>query len=165
MSDDFAIASKFRTLTGLPGALARFFLCSITVLGSLWGLGLQHYLPWAFFNQQYLGLFFALAMASVFLLVKARPKESGTSVPWHDWLFTGAALAAGGYVAVFYPTLAYRLGVLSPDRWILGGIAVALVLEAARRVAGGTLAWVALGCVLYANLAYLFPGLLYARGS
>ena len=165
MSDDFAIASKFRTLTGLPGALARFFLCSITVLGSLWGLGVQHYLPWAFFNQQYLGLFFALAMASVFLLVKARPKESGTSVPWHDWLFTGAALAAGGYVAVFYPTLAYRLGVLSPDRWILGGIAVALVLEAARRVAGGTLAWVALGCVLYANLAYLFPGLLYARGS
>jgi TRAP transporter 4TM/12TM fusion protein len=165
LSDDFAIASKFRSLTGFPGALARFFLCSITVLGSLWGLGVQHYLPWAFFNQQYLGLFFALAMASVFLLVKAGAKASAESVPWYDWLFVAGALAAGGYVAVFYPTLAYRLGVLSPDRWILGGIAVLLVLEAARRVAGGTLAWVALGCVLYANLAYLFPGLLYARGS
>ena len=165
MSDDFAIASKFRSLTGLSGALARFFLCSITILGSMWGLGLQHYLAWAFFNQQYLGLFFALAMASVFLLVKARPKESGERVPWHDWLLAAAALAAGGYVAVMYPTLAYRLGVLSPDRWILGGIAVIVVLEATRRVAGGTLAWVALGCVLYANLAYLFPGLLYARGS
>jgi TRAP transporter 4TM/12TM fusion protein len=165
LSDDFAIASKFRSLTGLSGALARFFLCSITILGSMWGLGLQHYLAWAFFNQQYLGLFFALAMASVFLLVKARPKESGERVPWHDWLLAAAALAAGGYVAVMYPTLAYRLGVLSPDRWILGGIAVIVVLEATRRVAGGTLAWVALGCVLYANLAYLFPGLLYARGS
>ena len=165
MSDDFAIASKFRSLTGFSGALARFFLCSITILGSMWGLGLQHYLAWAFFNQQYLGLFFALAMASVFLLVKARPKESGERVPWHDWLLAAAALAAGGYVAVMYPTLAYRLGVLSPDRWILGGIAVIVVLEATRRVAGGTLAWVALGCVLYANLAYLFPGLLYARGS
>jgi len=165
LSDDFAIASKFRSPTGFPGALGRFFLCSITVLGSFWGMGVQHYLPWAFFNQQYLGLFFALAMASVFLLVKARAKDSATDVPWHDWLLTAAALGTGGYVAVMYPTLAYRLGVLSPDRWILGGIAVLLVLEAARRVAGGTLAWVALGCVLYANLAYLFPGLLYARGS
>jgi TRAP transporter 4TM/12TM fusion protein len=165
LSDDFAIASKFRSLAGFPRVLARALLSSITVLGSIWGMGLQHYLPWAFFNQQYLGLFFALALASIFLVIKARPKESGARVPWHDWLLAAAAVAAGGYVTVMYPTLAYRLGMLSPDRWILGGLAIILVLEAVRRIAGGTLAWVALGCVLYANLAYLFPGLLYARGS
>jgi len=165
MSDDFSSSSKFRTLSGVARALARLFLCSLTVLGSFWALGIQHSLPWAFFNQQYLGLFLALALASVFLSVKARAKEPGDRVPWHDWIFAAAGLVVGGYVAVMYPIIAYRLGVLSPDRWILGGLAVLLVLEATRRVAGGTLAWVALGCILYAKFGYLFPGLLYTKGS
>ena len=41
-----------------------------------------------------------------------------------------------------YPTIAYRLGVLSPERWILGGLAILLILEATRRVAGWALVWV-----------------------
>ncbi|HEY2987233.1 MAG TPA: TRAP transporter fused permease subunit [Candidatus Binatia bacterium] len=165
MSDDFSSASKFRSLSGAARALSRALLSSITILGSFWALGIHHSLPWAFFNQQYLGLFLALALASVFLGVKATSKERGDRVPWHDWLFAAAGLAVGGYVAVMYPIIAYRLGVLSPDRWILGGVAVLLVLEATRRVAGGTLAWVALACILYAKFAYVFPGLLYAKGS
>ena len=64
-----------------------------------------------------------------------------------------------------YPTIAYRLGVLSPDRWILGGLAILLILEATRRIAGWGLVWCAVPCILYAKFAYLFPGLLYAKGS
>ena len=86
-------------------------------------------------------------------------------MPWYDALLAIASLVVGLYVTIFYPTIAYRLSDLSPERWILGGIAVLLVLEAARRVAGGTLAWIALACVLYAKFAYLFPGLLNAKGS
>ena len=77
----------------------------------------------------------------------------------------GAFAMVGGYVAVMYPTIAYRLGELTPDRVLLGSSAVLLVLEAARRLAGGTLAWVALACILYAKFAWLFPSLLYAKGS
>jgi TRAP transporter 4TM/12TM fusion protein len=165
VSDDSSISSKFRSLSGISRSVVRLLLSSLTILGSLWALGVHHNLPWAFFNQQYLGLFLALALASAFLAVKARPKEPGDRVPWYDWFFAAASLVVGGYVAVMYPIIAYRLGVLSPDRWILGGIAVLLVLEATRRVAGGTLAWVALACILYAKFAYLFPGLLYAKGS
>jgi TRAP transporter 4TM/12TM fusion protein len=165
VSDDFSTASKFRTLSGVSRSIVRLLLCSLTILGSLWALGIHHSLPWAFFNQQYLGLFLGLALSSVFLGVKARAKEPGDRVPWYDWFFAAAGLVTGGYVAVMYPTLAYRLAVLSPDRWILGGLAVLLVLEATRRVAGGTLAWVALACILYAKFGYLFPGLMYARGS
>ncbi len=165
MSDDFSAANKFRSLTGTARALVRLLLSSLTILGSLWALGVHHSLPWAFFNQQYLGLFLALALASIFLGVKARAKEAGDRVPWYDWFCAAAGLVVGLYVTVFYPTIAYRLGVLSPDRWILGGLAVLLVLEATRRIAGGTLAWIALGSVLYAKFAYLFPGLLYAKGS
>ena len=165
MSDDATSSSKFRSLSGFSRAVAHILLASVTLLGSLWALGVQHYLPWAFFNQQYLGLFLALGLASIFVVVKSRPGEAGDGVPWYDWLCAAAGLVVGLYVAIFYPIIAYRLSVLSPDRWILGGLAVLLVLEAARRVAGGTLAWIALASVLYAKFAYLFPGLLYSRGS
>jgi TRAP transporter 4TM/12TM fusion protein len=165
VSDDTSTSNKFRSLSGAARFFERLFLGGLTVLGSLWCLGVHQYLPWAFFNQQYLGLFLALGLASIFVSVKARAKEAGDRVPWFDWLFTFSGIAVGLYVTIFYPTIAYRLGILSPDRWILGGLAVFLVLEAARRVAGGTLAWLALACVLYAKFAYLFPSLLYAKGS
>jgi len=166
MSDDTgSSATKFRALSGSARVLERLLFGGITILGSLWGLGVQHYLPWTFFNQQYLGLFLALGLASIFVAVKAYPKESGERVPWYDWFFALAGMVVGLYVAVFYPIIAYRLAELSPERWLLGGLAVLLVLEAARRVAGGTLAWIALACVIYAKFAFVFPGLLYAKGS
>ncbi len=165
MSDDFSSATKFRSLSGPARILERVLLASLTILGSFWALGIQHSLPWAFFNQQYLGLFLALALASIFLGVKARAKEPGDRVPWYDWFCAAAGLLVGLYVTVFYPTIAYRLGVLTPERTILGALVVLLVLEATRRVAGGTLAWVALACVLYAKFGYVFPGLLYTKGS
>ena len=125
MSDDFlSTPTKFRSLSGASRILEQLLLGSLTVLGSLWALGIHHSLPWAFFNQQYLGLFLALSLASIFVAVKARAKETGDHVPWHDWFFAVAGVLVGLYVTVFYPTIAYRLGVLSPDRWILGGLAV-----------------------------------------
>jgi TRAP transporter 4TM/12TM fusion protein len=72
---------------------------------------------------------------------------------------------AGGYVTVMYPTIAYRLGVLSPERWLLGGMAILLILEATRRVVGWALVWVAVPIILYAKFAYLLPGILNSRGS
>ena len=163
MSDEFAAASRFRSLSGTPSSLLRWLLTALTLLGSLWALEVHRYLPWTFFKQQYLALFLALALSSVFLAVKARTKEAGDRVPWYDWIFAAGGLLVGLYVVVMYPTIAYRLGILSPDRWIMGGLAVLLILEATRRVAGGTLAWLALAVVLYAKFAYLFPGIFYAK--
>jgi TRAP transporter 4TM/12TM fusion protein len=64
-----------------------------------------------------------------------------------------------------YPTIAYRLGILSLDRVLLGGLAILLILEATRRLAGWALVWVAVSVILYAKFAFLFPGILYAKGS
>jgi TRAP transporter 4TM/12TM fusion protein len=74
-------------------------------------------------------------------------------------------LLAGGYVTIMYPTIAYRLGVLSPERWLLGGMAILLILEATRRVVGWALVWIAVPIILYAKFAYLLPGILNSRGS
>jgi TRAP transporter 4TM/12TM fusion protein len=64
-----------------------------------------------------------------------------------------------------YPTIAYRLGVLAPERWLLGGMTILLILEATRRVVGWALVWIAVPIILYAKFAYLLPGILNSRGS
>ena len=165
MTDDLPVVSKFRSLTGASKKLVTGLLFALTILGSLWALEIHHYFPWAFFKEQYLGLFLALALVSVFLGIKARKKESGDHIPWHDWFFAGGALVICAYVVILYPTIAYRLGILSPDRWILGGIAILLILEATRRLVGWSLVSLALVFILYAKFAYMLPGQLYAKGS
>ena len=39
-----------------------------------------------------------------------------------------------------------------------GFLAIVLILEAVRRVAGWALMWIALACILYAKFAWLLPG-------
>lgn len=165
MSETLTGITKFRSLRGTPKAIVRFLLMSLTILGSLWALELQNFLPSALFREQYLGLFLALGLASVFLGVKARAMEPEGYVPWYDWLLAGAGFVVGGYVAVMYPTIAYRLGILSPERWLLGGLAILLILEGTRRLVGWSLVVLAVSFILYAKFAHLFPGLLYAKGA
>jgi TRAP transporter 4TM/12TM fusion protein len=157
--------SKFRRLSGGPRAVEGVLLVTLTLISATWATQVHHHLPWAFFNEQFLGLFLGLSLASVFVAVKARRGEAGDRVPVLDWVLSALGLVVGGYVTVMYPTIAYRLGELTAERVTLGALAVLLVLEATRRLAGGTLAWVALGCILYAKFAWLMPSLLYAKGS
>ena len=164
MSDELAATpDSFRNLTGVPAVILRTLLITITVLGSLWALEIHHHFEVTFFKQQYLALFLALGLGSVFLAVKAFPKQTSNRVPWYDWLLALGGLAIGLYVTILYPTIAYRLGILSPDRWIFGGLAILLLLEATRRVAGGTLAWLALGVILYTRFAEYLPGIFYSK--
>ena len=165
MSDDLATTTKFRSLSGAPAKLARLLLCALTLLGALWALEIHDAFSWTFFKEQYLGLFFALVLASIFINVKARSSDADDVIPWHDWLLAIAGLIVGGYVTVMYPVIAYRLGVLSPERWILGGMAILLILEATRRVVGWALVWITVPIILYAKFAYFFPGILKANGS
>ncbi|MBI4608785.1 MAG: TRAP transporter fused permease subunit [Candidatus Rokubacteria bacterium] len=158
-------SSKFRELSGPARLLERTLLVALTLLGASWALEIHHAFPWTFFKEQYLGLFLALALAIVFLSVKERARAPGHRVPGYDWCLSLGGLAAGLYVVARYPTIAYQLGVVTWDKVLLGGLAIVLVLEATRRLVG----WVMVGLgalfILYAKFAYLFPGLLYARGS
>ena len=165
MADDFDPATKFRSLTGAARAIETTLVFALTLVAAAWAGEVHVFLNLTFFKEQFLGLFFALGMAGVFLRVKAKITEPDKRVPWYDWLCCVGSLVTGLYVTVMYPTIAYRLGILSPERWLLGALAVFLILEATRRVAGWALVWVAVTCILYAKFAYLFPGLLYAQGS
>jgi len=156
---------KFRSLAGPARAVERGLLLTLTVVGGLWATQVHHYLPFAFFNEQYLGVFLGLGLAPVFLATPASPRAPQTRVPWYDWLLAAGALAAGAYVAFLYPTIAYTLGIITWDKLALGVIAVVVALEAVRRLAGWALMWIAVACLLYAKFTWLFPGLFNARGS
>ena len=159
------ILPKHRALGGPGRRVERALLVLLTVVGAAWALGAQHWLPWALFNEQYLGLFLGLGLAPVFLATRVSPRAPQHRVPWYDWLLAAGAFAAGLYVFLSYPRIAYTLGVASWDKVLLGAVAVAVVLEAVRRLAGWALMWIALVCILYAKFAFLLPGLFYARGS
>ncbi len=158
-------SSKLRALTGAPRVAERTLLSAVTLLGALWSLEVHHYLPWAFFKEQYLGLFLAVALAAGFLSVKGHARAPTHRVPWYDWLLALGGIAVGLYVTVRYPTIAYQLGILTWDKVGLGALAILLVLEATRRLVG----WVMVGLggvfILYAKFAYLIPGLLGGKGS
>ena len=159
------VVTKFRTLEGPARTAERLLLLALTMVGAFWATQVHHYLPFAFFNEQYLGLFLALGLAPVFVCTRASARAPATSVPWYDWLLAAAALTVGGYVAVMYPTIAYTLGIITWDKLGLAIVAIVVVLEAVRRIAGWALMWIAVVCLLYAKLAWLFPGMLNARGS
>jgi TRAP transporter 4TM/12TM fusion protein len=165
VSDDFNPAVKFRALHGPAKIIERSLIFALTLVSAAWAGELHVFTNITFFKEQFLGFFFAFGLAAVFLRVKSRVTETGTTVPWYDWLCCAGSLAAGLYITVMYPSIAYRLGILSPERWILGGLAVLLILEATRRVAGWALVWVALLFIFYTRFAYLFPGLLNAKGA
>jgi len=159
------VIAKFRTLDGPARTVERILLFTLTLVGGAWATQLQHYLPWAVFNEQYLGLFLGLGLAPVFLCVRAGARAPNDRVPWYDWTCCAAALVVGGHVALRYPTIAYSLGTLTWDKVTLGVLAVVLVLEGVRRIAGWALMWIAVACVLYAKFAYLLPGIFHAKGS
>lgn len=157
--------SKFRALTGAAKVVERSLLSGLTLIGAAWALEVHHAFLWTFFKEQYLGLFLALALGAVFLSVKPHARVPGHWVPWYDWLLSLSGLAAGGYIVIFYPAIAYHLGVVTWDKVVLGGLAILLVLEATRRLVGWVMVGLGAASILYAKFAYLFPGLLYAKGS
>ena len=159
------VLPKFRSLGGAARGIERVVLVAVTVTGACWALGLQYHLPIALFNEQYLGLFMGLGLAGVFLVVKAHPGAAHDRVAWYDWIGAAGALGVGLYITILYPSMSYSLASLSWDRLVPATLAIVLVLEATRRIAGWALMWIALACVLYAKFGWLLPGPLYAKGS
>jgi TRAP transporter 4TM/12TM fusion protein len=155
---------RSRELTGLAAWLAKFILIAMPITGIFFLLGLPERIGWLVFNEQYLGLFLALALCVTFILIPAGRWDKSHRVHWYDWLGALAGLVVGLYVFVQYPELANSLGDISTDRVILGCITVLLLAEACRRLVGWPLVIIAACFLFYGFFAYLFPGDFYGRG-
>jgi TRAP transporter 4TM/12TM fusion protein len=155
---------KFRSLDGFSGGLARTFLTSIPIACILYVADVQTYLGVQIYKEQYLGLFLALFLSSVFLKVPATRSSPRDRVVWYDWVLIVISLVIFGNVMLNYRELVVMVGFAAPSEVIMGFLAVALLFESARRIIGIPLVIIGLVLVLYARYAFLFPGLLNARG-
>ena len=75
-------------------------------------------------------------MLMTFTLFGARKASERRRVPWYDWILGLTGFAIGLYHYVFEVDLIQRAGDPSMTDIMVGGVAVALVFEAARRIMG-----------------------------
>ncbi|MGB7947903.1 MAG: TRAP transporter fused permease subunit, partial [Candidatus Binatia bacterium] len=157
-------SARSRELHGALAWAANGALVAIPVVGVFFLLDVPQKIGWLAFNEQYMGLFLALALFATFLLIPTRPGTTHDSVPWYDLIAAVAGLGAGLYVFIEYPTLVDTLGEITQARVILGTLTVLLLAEATRRLVGLPLVVIAAAFVFYAFFAYVFPGDFYGRG-
>lgn len=165
MTDADAPSPRYRTLTGLPRWILRVTRVTIPVVGVLFVLDVQSYLGMVLYREQYMGLFLALVLGSIFLAVPARRGRERNRVPWYDMVLCMAGLAIGLYIALLYPRVIFQVAYPTPDKIILGIAGILVVLEATRRTTGWSLVIVAAAFILYARFTHFMPGAFYARGA
>jgi len=165
VSEEGVVAVRYRTLQGPARWLELCLLCLIPITGALFVLEVPYFLGITIFREQFLGLFLALVLGGAFLTRPAGKRASMTSVPWYDWLLVLAGLAVGLFIVVRYPSMAYQMAVITPTKWLLGAVAIVLVLEGCRRLVGWILTALVLAFVLYGRFGNLFPGLFQSRGA
>ena len=146
--------SAYRRLTGIPGKLVFWFAVA-----------------WSVF-QLYTGLFgtfpstlqraphLAAALTLVYLLYpvkRGKSIEATSHIPWYDYILAAASVFVGSYHIIFYDQLLLRAGSFTQVDVIISVMAIFLLLEAARRVAGMVIVTVASVFLVYAFLGQHLP--------
>jgi len=155
-----SFGSRFRPLRGLAKLFHDGLLLALAVLGAVWSLEIHSDLGIIIFKEQFLALIFMIGMTAVFLSIPARAGDNDARTPWYDWGLAALSAGVSGFVLFHYHVIRDDLGLLSPERSILGTIAVLLVLEATRRIAGWALVVLAAALIFYAKFSNIFPGFL-----
>lgn len=112
--------------------------------------------------QRSIHLSFGLCL--IFLLYPARKEWPRNKVHPVDAIFAILGAAAPMYIIVFYQELVLRAGTVTTMDYIVGLIAIILVIEAARRVVGWPIITIAFLFILYALFGRQIPGQLAHRG-
>ncbi len=156
--------SRFGSLAGASGLFVRILLIAIPVAGFVFIIDIPGYLGRPVIIEQYLGLFIALVLGTVFLMFPATGKHPRNRVPWYDWILSSLGFVVGLNVTFFYPRILLSIIFTTPGRSILGFIAILLILEGARRVVGWVMVVFGAVFIFYAHFSYLFPGVFYSPG-
>ena len=148
VSDDKDVSnkvSKRRTLHGFSGKIISILAVSLAVF--------QLYT--AFFGvlptMQQRSFHVAFILAMIFLLYPGAKSSLRNKISLVDWVLALAAAGCSLYVFLSYEDIALRAGIVYNYELVLGGIFIALVFEAGRRVLGYVLPSF---CFLFLPFAY-----------
>jgi TRAP transporter 4TM/12TM fusion protein len=150
MDDEAGRIQQLERVRGVSGWIVKVILCLVTVVASLYCLGVHDYLKLTLFVEQYVGFNLALILVAVFLAVPARKSSKQLNVPWYDLILAIGGLIVGGYIMIKYPSIAANSGFVAPIHVVLGVIALVLVFEAVRRTVGWALVILTAVLILYA---------------
>lgn len=150
--------SAFRRLSGFQKRLVS----AIAILFSLFQVytGAMGVLPAQLQRSIHLAFVFVL----IYLLYPFSSKMNKNGFYWVDVILAAVSGACALYITVNYETLIYRAGDYTALDYIVGGIAILLVIEAARRVVGLPIAVIASIFLIYAKVGPYMPGFLNHRG-
>lgn len=104
------------------------------------------------------------AMALIFLLYPMHKNAAVNRLPIYDAILALLSIFVGLYWTFEYNELVRRAGMYNDLDFIVGGLAILLVLEIARRVVGVPIVVIAVTFLLYALYGNHMPGFLEHRG-
>ena len=147
----------YRNLDGPLNTAVRWTFVAIPLVGCFFVMDVPFYLNWGILREQYYGLMLAMLLPCTFILVPMKKNQPRNRVPWYDKILALLGIVVGLYLAFFYGRIMFDLGSVTPDRVIIGTIALALILEATRRTATLLLAIFGLVFIILPHLARLIP--------
>jgi TRAP transporter 4TM/12TM fusion protein len=156
--EKYDIESSTRKLTGFAGWLVYLVLIAF----SLFQLYTGAFGVYTAYIQRTIHLGFALSL--IFLLFPAGRKGNKRRVAWYDWILVLLSVVVAGYWPVFYEVLVQQIGGIDGAQMVVGGIAILLVLEAARRAVGLPITVISIFFIIYAIFGQQMPGMLAHRG-
>ncbi len=150
--------SVFRSLTGFWGG--AIFLLSVAF--SLFHLYTAAFGQLAPQLQRSIHLGFTLSL--VFLMYPLHVGADRSRLHWPDILLAALSMWVCAYVIINYDAIVVQVELPSAVDIVHGGLAILLVLEAARRIVGLPIMLVAVCFLAYAKLGNHIPGMLGHRG-
>lgn len=142
--------------------IASVLAVAITLVAVAVALRVPQALGWALYPQQLVAMILALVLPLAYLTRRAFAFQSGEAVPWYDVVFAVLSLATVSYIAIYYQSIVNAVFLSPLQTYLPGSLAIVLLLEAVRRVAGWPLASLIGICFLYALLGELLPGRIQA---
>jgi TRAP transporter 4TM/12TM fusion protein len=135
---------------------------TLTLVALGWAADAYREAGFLLINEQFNAFVLAIALALLFLSVRARKGARGTA-PWYDLLAAAIGFATAIYVGFDYRALADSIAFRPTHGTVVGAILLVLVVEGLRRVAGMVLVVILAVFLLYGLFGDLVPGQLQGR--
>jgi TRAP transporter 4TM/12TM fusion protein len=145
----------------LEGPVAKF----IFILAVVWSLAQLYTAAFGVFpstlqRAPHVGT----ALVLIFILYPAKRGSKNNQVPWYDYMLAFLGFSVAAYHIAYYEELVWRAGVYNNVDMIIGIIAVLLIIEATRRMAGPVIISLATFFLLYAYFGRYFPSFMAHPG-
>lgn len=150
--------SIHRNLSGFAGK-AVFVICIILSLFQILNIFNVFHID----AHQTRAVHLSFILFLVYLLYPVSKKSDRTKIAVLDLILGIVAFCCMFYIIVFYKQLVMRAGITYTADLIVGGVAILLVLEAARRIIGLPMVIIAVLFILYAFFGESMPDLIAHR--